>query len=96
MTNNSYQVLVIGVGSIGERHVRCFQKTGRHKSRSARSMPLRSRVAEEYRIDRCYANLDSALADHYDAAVVATPAHLHVPIALRLAEAAARFWLRSR
>ena len=34
-----------------------------------------------------YADLEAALAEHYDAAVIATPAHLHVPMAIRLAEA---------
>ena len=46
-----------------------------------------SDVAEEYRIERCYADLEAALADRHDAAVVATPAHLHVHMAIRLAEA---------
>ena len=27
--NPRHRVLVIGVGSIGERHLRCFQQTGR-------------------------------------------------------------------
>ncbi len=33
------------------------------------------------------ADLEAALADRHDAAVIATPAHLHVPMAIRLAEA---------
>ena len=33
------------------------------------------------------ADLEAALADQHDAAVIATPAHLHVPMAIRLAEA---------
>ena len=38
-------------------------------------------------MDRCYADLEAAVADRHDAAVVATPAHLHIPMATRLAEA---------
>ncbi len=48
---------------------------------------LRANVAEEQKIDRHYADLDSALADPHDAAVICTPANLHIPMAIRLAEA---------
>jgi predicted dehydrogenase len=81
-------VLIIGVGSIGLRHLRCFQQTGRVRLSICEIDPaLRSRVAQENQIDRQYPNLDAALADRHDAAVIATPAHLHVPAAIRLAEA---------
>ena len=81
-------VLVIGVGSIGERHVRCFQKTGRARLSVCEIDPqLRGRIAEQYGIERSYANLESALSDAHDAAVIATPAHLHVPMAAWLAKA---------
>ena len=81
-------ILIIGVGSIGLRHLRCFQNTGRVRLSFCETNPtLRLQVAEEYRIDRHYADLEAALADQHDAAVIATPAQLHVPIAIRLAEA---------
>ncbi len=81
-------ILVIGVGSIGERHLRCFQKTGRARLAVCEINPdLRARVMREYQIDRGYADLEAALAEPWDAAIVATPANLHVPMALRLAEA---------
>jgi len=83
-----HRVLVVGVGSIGERHLRCFQSTGRAEMSLCETNPaLRARVANEYGVDRAYADLDAALADPHDAAVIATPAHLHVPMALRAAEA---------
>ena len=82
------QVLVIGVGSIGERHVRCFQATGRVTAAICElDSALRQRVADQYAIDRCYEDFDRALADPCDAAVVCTPAHLHVPMAQRLVQA---------
>ncbi|MFH1267668.1 MAG: Gfo/Idh/MocA family oxidoreductase, partial [Planctomycetota bacterium] len=82
------RVLILGVGSIGERHLRCFQTTGRvDLSLCDTSEELRRRVAEKYGIGRAYADFDTALADRHDAAVIATPAHLHVPMAVRLAEA---------
>lgn len=48
---------------------------------------LCEQIASQYAIERTYSTLDAALADGADAAVIATPAHLHVPIALKLAEA---------
>ncbi len=91
------QVLVIGVGSIGERHVRCFGATGRADvSICEIGDEVRQRIADRYGVTRTYSNLDSALGGVFDspidaigdkAAVVATPAHLHVPIATRVAEA---------
>ena len=56
-------VLIVGVGSIGLRHLRCFQGTGRVKVSICEVDPaLRSRVAREYAIERQYADLDAALA----------------------------------
>jgi predicted dehydrogenase len=82
------EILVIGVGSIGLRHLRCFQATGRASLSFCEVNPaLREQVAREYKIDRYYPDLESAMADRHDAAVVATPAHLHIPMAIRLAEA---------
>jgi len=69
-------VLIVGVGSIGLRHLRCFQQTDRVRLSICEIDPvLRRRVAEEHHIDRYYADLDGALADRHDAAVIATPAH---------------------
>ena len=82
------RVLVIGAGSIGERHVRCFQQTGRAEVALCEINPqARADVAERYRLTHVYDDLDAALVDRTDAAVVCTPAHLHVPIAIQLAEA---------
>ncbi|MCX7424931.1 MAG: Gfo/Idh/MocA family oxidoreductase [Planctomycetia bacterium] len=81
-------VLVIGVGSIGERHLRCFQSTGRARLSLCEINPaLREKIAAKYGIDRAYADLDAAMEDPPEAAVVATPAHLHIPMATRLARA---------
>ncbi len=83
-----WNVLVIGVGSIGQRHLRCFQNTGRaHLALCEVDGDLRSRVAEEYAVERSYGDLDAALADRHDAAVVCVPAHLHIPMSAALAEA---------
>ncbi len=82
-----HQVLIMGVGSIGERHLRCFQTTGRAAVAFVEiNDALRQTIAERYGCHG-YADLDAALADRPDAAVIATPAPLHVPLATRLAEA---------
>ncbi len=81
-------ILIIGTGSIGERHLRCFQSTGRVQASICEvNRELRQRIAAQYGVARAFADLDSALISSYDAAVIATPAHLHISMANRLAEA---------
>jgi predicted dehydrogenase len=82
------KILIVGVGSIGLRHLRCFQGTGRADLSFCEVNPaLRAQVAKDEKIERHYPDLESALADQHDAAVVCTPANLHIPMAIRLAEA---------
>ena len=82
------RLLIVGVGSIGERHLRCFARTNRVRSSICEiNDELRQRVGQEYAVSDCYKNLEEALEDAPTAAVVSTPAHLHIPIAVRLAEA---------
>lgn len=80
-------LLVIGVGSIGERHVRCFQATGRCRVSIVEiSSVLRQSIAERYGV-AAYESLQGAIAAKPTAAVIAVPAHLHLSIARQLAEA---------
>ncbi len=82
------KILVVGVGSIGERHVRCFQNTGRVDiSICEVNDSLRAKVAERYGVQNHFRDLEAALALPHDAAVVAAPASYHIPIALQAAEA---------
>lgn len=84
----THSVLIVGVGSIGERHLRCFQQTGRTRlSLCEVNAALREKIAQQYGIDRAYADLDAVMEELPEAAVIATPAHLHIPMATRLAEA---------
>ena len=91
----SHSVLIVGVGSIGERHLRCFQATDRAKVAFVEiNDSLRATISERYGIPG-FANLDDAISNRLDsaqsitprftAAVVATPANLHIEIATRLA-----------
>lgn len=87
-----YRVLIVGTGSIGERHLRCFQATGRAELSLVEINPaLRETIAGRYGVSRAFANLDEALeasgAAPFDAAVLCTPAPWHVPQALQLVEA---------
>ncbi len=84
-----HRMLIIGVGSIGERHVRTFQATDRVELSVCESNPtLRKTVTERYGLTTSYADLDEALAaGAFDVALIATPSHLHIPMAKKIAEA---------
>lgn len=84
-----HRILIIGVGSIGERHTRTFQRTGRAELSICESNEqLRRTVAERYGINQTYAGLDEALNDDkFDIGLICTPSHLHVPMATRLVKA---------
>jgi predicted dehydrogenase len=78
-------VLVIGGGSIGERHVRCFLRSGRAKvSLCEVRDDVRDRLSNSYELQAAYNSLEAALGSEFDAAVICTPAHLHVPMAIQL------------
>jgi predicted dehydrogenase len=78
-------VLVVGAGSIGERHLRCFLATGRARVSFAEvDSGLRATIAARYPDAAAHATLEAAAEEPYDAAVIATPAPLHVPQATQL------------
>jgi predicted dehydrogenase len=79
-------ILIVGVGSIGERHLRCFKATGRADVSLCELNPaLRQMIAERYGITNAYGDVQQALAAKPDAAVICTPAHLHIAMALTAA-----------
>lgn len=83
-----HSLLVIGCGSIGERHLRCFQRTGRCTVAACDSNEtLLQRMRDTYGVS-AHGSLSSALASaKFDAAVICTPAHLHLPMAKTLLDA---------
>ena len=82
------KILIIGVGSIGERHLRCFQNTGRCEIIFCEiNDELRESIAERYQIEHCFSDFVSAIAAGPDAAVICTPADLHISMACELATA---------
>jgi predicted dehydrogenase len=91
--SHSHHILIVGVGSIGERHLHCFQSTGRADVSFVEiNDTLRATISERYGV-RGFADIESAITEQSSAgeqitaAVVATPANRHLEIATRLAEA---------
>lgn len=81
-----HRVLIIGVGSIGERHVRCFLATGRADvSIVETNESLAAEISRRYGVQD-FRDIEMALSQHTGAAVIATPAPWHVPQATTLLE----------
>jgi predicted dehydrogenase len=78
-----HDVLIVGCGSIGERHLRCFQSTGRAMVAACDVDPaLLQTISASYGVP-VFNDWKRAIADPaYDVALIATPAHLHVPMAM--------------
>lgn len=74
-----FSLLIVGCGSIGERHLRCFQRTGRCRVTACdTSAPLLERLAATYRVPTTN-DAGAALSQgDFDAVVICTPAPLHV------------------
>ena len=79
---SQHSLAIIGCGSIGERHLRCFQETGRAKvSACDANAALLQRMAETYAVPT-FAGWEDAVAS-VDTVVICTPAPVHIPIAIR-------------
>src|SRR5579872_6419572 len=84
---SKHRIVVVGAGSIGERHIRCFLATGRADVEFVETKAaLAAEISERYGVKR-HTDLDAALGTQPSAAVIATPAPLHVAQATRFAEA---------
>ncbi|MCW5548391.1 MAG: Gfo/Idh/MocA family oxidoreductase [Opitutaceae bacterium] len=78
-----HSVLIVGCGSIGERHLRCFQLTKRAAVTACDTNPLLLATMQEKYGVRTMVNWQEALAGGaFTAAVICTPAPLHLPMAL--------------
>ena len=82
MTRHAHHILVIGCGSIGERHIRTFLATGRCSVAAFDNRAeVLTQVCDRYRVESV-ADWKIAAADaRFTGVVVATPAPLHVPMA---------------
>jgi predicted dehydrogenase len=76
-----HSTLIVGCGSIGERHLRCFQQTGRTRVTGCEaSTDLAAKIARTYGVP-VLPDYTAALAGDCDVVVICAPAHLHVPMA---------------
>src|SRR5687767_863750 len=84
---SQHSVLVIGCGSIGERHLRCFSGTGRATVVAADTVPAtRARMKETYAVETTDDWKGSLRSGRHDVAVICTPAPLHVDMATHALE----------
>ena len=82
------RLLVVGGGSIGERHVRCFQQTQRVDVALCEPNPeVRAAVVQRCGLVESYDDFGTAVASRPEIAVICTPAHLHISMATVLIEA---------
>ena len=81
------RVLIVGCGSIGERHTRVFEKLGIGEIIlcDANTDNL-ARVAKKYDIEETYTDYNEALKKDINSVVICTPNNLHIPIALEACE----------
>lgn len=85
MSSKPHHVLVIGCGSIGERHVRTFLGTGRTRVTACEPRAeIRSRIATTYDIAAVADWREFDPDEQISAVVIATPAPLHVEMAISM------------
>ncbi len=78
----SLDVLVVGGGSIGERHLRCFQQVEPCRVSICESMDERREgLVKSYGVTG-YRSVSEAVSMNWDLVVIATPAHLHIEHAI--------------
>lgn len=81
-------VVVVGVGSIGERHLRCLGQTDRAElSICDVNENLREEIARRYSVKQVFADFQDVVKARPTATVICTPAHCHIPMATQLAGA---------
>ena len=79
------RVLIVGGGSIGERHLGCFQHVGAEVALCENFDERRAEVAQRYQLKESFATVEAATVHPWDAVVICTPAHLHVRHCVELA-----------
>jgi len=81
-------VLVIGCGSIGERHLRCFQRSGRCRVTACdTNASLLDRKARTYGVPIAVDPGAALAAGDFEAVVICTPAPYHIPQAIQALQA---------
>jgi predicted dehydrogenase len=78
-------VLVVGGGSIGERHLRCFQQVGCRVALCETHADRRSELVSRYSLETALTDVAAAAGRPWDGIVICTPAHLHAEHVVELA-----------
>jgi len=77
-------VLIIGCGSIGERHLRCFQQTGRAEPTACDVNPaLLQKMAETYKVPTLTDWEKAVDSGKFELVVICAPAQFHIPMSIR-------------
>lgn len=79
------KILILGLGSIGKRHVKNLKMLGYHDLIAFRSQPVKMEFCDENNIQE-YFNLDEAINEKPDVVFLTNPTSLHVPEALKVLE----------
>lgn len=79
-------ILVVGGGSIGERHARCLLNTSRAEVSLCDTSPdVRQRMQADYPLRHVFTSIEDAWKSHdgdpFDGVAICTPAHLHLTLA---------------
>lgn len=87
-------ILIIGAGSIGERHIRNFLRIGGVRCSVAETNTvIRDRIAADYPLQGAYEDYRDASLSDFDGIVICVPTNLHINIAQSMVEAGANVLL---
>ena len=87
------KVLIIGCGSIGARHARNLSQIEEGELLLYDSDPDRSRALQKELSESVVVDLEDGLAQSPDAALICTPTHLHVEMAIQAVRAGAHLFI---
>jgi predicted dehydrogenase len=83
MEGENVRILVVGVGSIGMRHIKVIAGTGEHEiAVSDINRESMDRAVKDFGIKECYIDYKEALKNNFDAAIVCTPNNWHMPVCI--------------
>ena len=87
----NYKILICGVGSIGERHLNNLLKLGYDDIILYRKRDMQLRTIENS--FQVFKTLESALREKPDICFICNPTHLHIPTALKCADAGCHLFI---